>query len=232
MPAPAIPPDGGIEEEACQKDLLQAPTGLLPRTPCLACRAAPCSRRGLVPRSCRPSSRCHISASHARRRWGSRSSSSPTWIPAHVRSTPLEGSGGARRDRTDDLMLAKHALSQLSYGPSLGLAAQACVPCSSLKRRRRRPSPRLPRASARAAGRPCERCRVRGANPGSPSPPRIVVGLGRLERPTSPLSGVRSNHLSYRPAPAQEPRASKPRRPDHALTMERETKTAGPAKGA
>lgn len=28
-------------------------------------------------------------------------------------------SGGARRDRTDDLMLAKHALSQLSYGPRL-----------------------------------------------------------------------------------------------------------------
>jgi hypothetical protein len=28
-----------------------------------------------------------------------------------------EPSGGARRDRTDDLMLAKHALSQLSYGP-------------------------------------------------------------------------------------------------------------------
>ena len=29
-------------------------------------------------------------------------------------------SGGARRDRTDDLMLAKHALSQLSYGPNDG----------------------------------------------------------------------------------------------------------------
>ena len=27
----------------------------------------------------------------------------------------------------------------------------------------------------------------------------MMVGLGRLERPTSPLSGVRSNHLSYRP---------------------------------
>ena len=26
-----------------------------------------------------------------------------------------------------------------------------------------------------------------------------MVGLGRLELPTSPLSGVRSNHLSYRP---------------------------------
>ena len=26
-----------------------------------------------------------------------------------------------------------------------------------------------------------------------------MVGLGRVELPTSPLSGVRSNHLSYRP---------------------------------
>ena len=30
-----------------------------------------------------------------------------------------DGIGGAERDRTDDLMLAKHALSQLSYSPSL-----------------------------------------------------------------------------------------------------------------
>ena len=28
---------------------------------------------------------------------------------------------------------------------------------------------------------------------------RVLVGLGGLEPPTSPLSGVRSNHLSYRP---------------------------------
>ena len=31
-----------------------------------------------------------------------------------------------------------------------------------------------------------------------------MVGLGRLELPTSPLSGVRSNHLSYRPAMLKE----------------------------
>jgi hypothetical protein len=31
---------------------------------------------------------------------------------------PIQRNGGARRDRTDDLMLAKHALSQLSYGPN------------------------------------------------------------------------------------------------------------------
>ena len=29
--------------------------------------------------------------------------------------------------------------------------------------------------------------------------PKILVGLGRFELPTSPLSGVRSNQLSYRP---------------------------------
>lgn len=28
---------------------------------------------------------------------------------------------------------------------------------------------------------------------------RTLVGLGRFELPTSPLSGVRSNQLSYRP---------------------------------
>ena len=36
--------------------------------------------------------------------------------------------------------------------------------------------------------------------PGSRIPPfGKMVGLGGLEPPTSPLSGVRSNHLSYRP---------------------------------
>ena len=32
--------------------------------------------------------------------------------------TSQSSSGGARRNRTDDLLLAKQALSQLSYGPS------------------------------------------------------------------------------------------------------------------
>ena len=59
---------------------------------------------------------------------------------------------GARRDRTDDLLLAKQALSQLSYGPG------------------------------------CERFAL-----------ERVVGLGRLELPTSRLSSARSNQLSYKP---------------------------------
>ena len=38
----------------------------------------------------------------------------------HLYSTPLlpkKKDGGAGRDRTDDILLAKQALSQLSYGP-------------------------------------------------------------------------------------------------------------------
>ena len=41
------------------------------------------------------------------------------------------------------------------------------------------------------------------------SPARSLVGLGRLELPTSPLSGVRSNHLSYRPSSGNGSRLSK-----------------------
>ncbi len=59
-----------------------------------------------------------------------------------------ESNGGAKRDRTADLLLAKQALSQLSYGP------------------------------------------------------KILVGLDGFEPSTSPLSGVRSNQLSYRPSMA------------------------------
>ena len=35
----------------------------------------------------------------------------------HVLFSRIAADGGARRDRTDDLLLAKQALSQLSYGP-------------------------------------------------------------------------------------------------------------------
>ena len=81
---------------------------------------------------------------------------------------PLQEDGGARRDRTDDLMLAKHALYQLSYGPS------------SLRGR-----PQLGAVIDPSSARP----RVTQG----------VVGPGGLEPPTSRLSGVCSNQLSYRP---------------------------------
>ena len=42
----------------------------------------------------------------------------PRAMPAKPVSSSLE-TGGAYRDRTDDLKLAKLALSQLSYGPVL-----------------------------------------------------------------------------------------------------------------
>ena len=64
--------------------------------------------------------------------------------------------GGDKRDRTAGLLLARQALSQMSYTPiCLGLP---------IKKK------------------------------------GLMVGLDGLEPSTSRLSGVRSNHLSYRPA--------------------------------
>ena len=83
---------------------------------------------------------------------------------------PLSGrDGGADRDRTGDPLLAKQVLSQLSYSPVHGP-----------------PMNRRPVSS----GATSRRSTVHDAR---------VVGLGRVELPTSPLSGVRSNQLSYRP---------------------------------
>ncbi len=55
------------------------------------------------------------------------------------------------------------------------------------------------RRQARAVGH-ADRFRARVAT----SLTKQLVGLGRLELPTSPLSGVRSNQLSYRPASRPE----------------------------
>src|SRR4051812_37243427 len=92
-------------------------------------------------------------------------------------------SGGARRDRTDDLMLAKHALSQLSYGPvpedECFLSRSICSPAFASAKAQR---PSFKRA-----------CRAEAAEQ------RRLVGLGRLELPTSRLSSARSNQLSYKP---------------------------------
>ena len=90
--------------------------------------------------------------------------------------------GGARRDRTDDLMLAKHALSQLSYGPvPEDEYFLSRAPCARLRRR------------YGAAASSKKACRAEAAEQ------RRLVGLGRLELPTSRLSSARSNQLSYKP---------------------------------
>jgi hypothetical protein len=87
-----------------------------------------------------------------------------------VRKLRHRNLGGADRDRTGGLLVANQALSQLSYSP---LTKSLVFGRLSL-------------------ARTCERQ--------STSDQRLIlVGLGRVELPTSPLSGVRSSHLSYRP---------------------------------
>jgi hypothetical protein len=87
--------------------------------------------------------------------------------------------GGARRDRTDDLMLAKHALSQLSYGP---VPEDECFVVARARLRATAQQPSFKKA-----------CRAEAAEQ------QRLVGLGRLELPTSRLSSARSNQLSYKP---------------------------------
>ena len=89
-------------------------------------------------------------------------------------------SGGARRDRTDDLMLAKHALSQLSYGP---------VPEDECFYRAR--------CALAFAGTTAQQPSFKEACRAKAAEQRRLVGLGRLELPTSRLSSARSNQLSY-----------------------------------
>ena len=93
-----------------------------------------------------------------------------------------EWNGGARRDRTDDLKLAKLPLSQLSYGPVSPTSSEAKIQRPSLN----------------------------------------LVGLGRLELPTSRLSSARSNQLSYKPGTKEYPR-TKPHSHSVATSRERET---------
>ena len=148
-------------------------------------------------------------------------------------------SGGARRDRTDDLMLAKHALSQLSYGPFFAarLAAREPRVSSAPRSRLAKPSasPRqLLGARTSTLARP-HREAMLGAKRRRADARAFflisMVGLGGLEPPTSRLSSARSNQLSYKPElwrPSPEPLRPKPKATNRARPSkeEREAKAA------
>jgi hypothetical protein len=89
-------------------------------------------------------------------------------------------------------MLAKHALSQLSYGPSNPRKIQSI---SSFKAKQpQAPAIKAPQAKASIETLP------------------DLVGPERFELSTSRLSSARSNQLSYGPAPGQQAPATRPRR--------------------
>ena len=90
--------------------------------------------------------------------------------------------GGGERDRTDGLLRARQALSQLSYTPI------------------QRTDYRGQRTDYQGALRQIKLSSVLWRLSSD------MVGLGGLEPPTSRLSGVRSNQLSYRPIQNTEDR--------------------------
>ncbi len=144
----------------------------------------PCLRK--IPRPS-TSTACAADALGTRRRLRRRSGISPLYDVKQTACGMTRGGkgcsltawmkvGGARRDRTDDLKLAKLALSQLSYGPD--------------SRDRRILRGRSDKTSGPS------RARAQGW---SAAARKNMVGLGRFELPTSRLSSARSNQLSYRP---------------------------------
>ena len=96
----------------------------------------------------------------------------PAFFCSRRRLAPV--CGGAEGDRTPDPRVANAMLSQLSYSPATDL----------------RPHGTSLRQDSRST-------RSSGLRPGRT--PEYAVGLDRVELSTSRLSGVRSNHLSYRP---------------------------------
>ena len=160
-----------------------------------------------------------MSKTTSRERFASRRGSTPR-SPLRFRWEPQRASrvgehDGADGDRTHDLRLAKPALSRLSYSPETWDVAEAASPNGPEGR------PQKPREAPRAypltfgfdpapvpllssgccppliLGFPYSFRRA-GDQACYLSPPK--VGPGRVELPTSPLSGVRSNQLSYRPS--------------------------------
>ena len=103
-----------------------------------------------------------------------------------------------RRGLSADDFGGHHSVGRKQRPGRLSVVFARCVSSWSLRGRFRRISLRRPRATAWAPKRGFCSLRFvvvfRGPN-------RVwaVVGLGGVEPPTSPLSGVRSNQLSYRP---------------------------------
>ena len=120
--------------------------------------------------------------------------------PGFTNLVHLEPHGGARRDRTADLLRARQALSQLSYGPmwftfhAKSGAWNRSETQSKVRLNSRIEVPEFCRLVDRRSA-----AYLQYASCGDRLSCEILVGLGRFELPTSPLSGVRSNQLSYRP---------------------------------
>jgi hypothetical protein len=101
---------------------------------------------------------------------------------------------GGDRDRTDDPLLAKQVLSQLSYAPKFEIN----------RARSLRPTPTPPEAEPRVS-------LLSSSGNSHLAKGEKRMGQGGLEPPTPRLSSVCSNQLSYWPPRSQTPRGVAPK---------------------
>ena len=122
--------------------------------------------------------------------------------------------GGDKRVRTADPLLAKQVLSQLSYTPVYSLSSSLLLSASFFNGSHSRRFPVTPRSPPLLRKKFLDNRKVpqnfvllptlllstsffRASALGASF--EVLVGSSGLEPPTSRLSGVRSNHLSYEP---------------------------------
>jgi hypothetical protein len=131
----------------------------------------------------------------------------PQAYPCRTAAAPEDGKTEGRRGARGSLSLAS--------------ARPRAARRGGRKARRLASSPSLAPAGGHSLSPPYDVQRTDGRRPlPRPLAGARLVGLGRLERPTSRLSGVRSDRLSYRPGGRRHPGtaagARRPRRPSSA----------------
>ena len=153
-----------------------------------------------------PSAGSRISGAKSQKRWWSQTGSNRRPHACKARALPTElwppGQGPGGHAQLFVGLPQAPAVTSVTLADAAS-AATAIRPCGPSVRGATRLRPEGEAFASR-----------KGAGADAPNPMTRMVGLGRLERPTSPLSGVRSNHLSYRPENPSRPTGRSGSRPD------------------
>ena len=155
----------------------------------------------------------------------------PIWPEASADLARDISRSGGDRTRTDDPLLAKQVLSQLSYAPSPRASSQA----PAFRHQLSGTSSQAPLGGQNSTGSPARSGTWRplpGTSiMGNHGPGRTIMGQGGLEPPTPRLSSVCSNQLSYWPAAKKPLKPKSSHAPPNGVSRGRDT-LAAPVRAA